>query len=353
VSKAAILAGIDAGSPTAGPATVHIARPASWKKRSLALGDFDELIAELHALGGVRSIILSGMGEPLVHPHIYGMMRRVKDCGWELSVLTNLIAADIDQLTASGVDQLLVGVHGATPPTYAAFHPGWDESHFFTMCNYLRQLRSAGVCCRHVQVINRDTAPELVAMVRFGKMFGADRVNFKLASLDGGTEDCGITADQRDWMLAEAIPEARDVANAIGARTNLELFERQVRAAGRDLRATTPIESIGCFMGYAYTRITVDRDVLFCCNTEVRVGSLAEAGFSELWYGPAWQGLRDRLRDGRYFRGCDRCGKLEQNHKWSERYRAHAGEARWLAATGRAGGMPRPAPELVRLPRLG
>jgi MoaA/NifB/PqqE/SkfB family radical SAM enzyme len=282
----------------------------------------------------VQAVILSGMGDPLVHPDIYAMIAMVKARGWQLTVLTNLVAADIDRLEISGVDQLLIGVHGVTPQSYTAFHPGWTEKHFSTMCRYLRRLSAAGVRCRHVQVINRDTAPEVVDMVRFGKMFGADRVNFKLASLYGGTEDCSISASQRDELLSTAIPAARALAHELSVSTNLDLFERQLSAAMRDLRATTPIASVGCFMGYVYTRITVDRDVLFCCNSNVRVGSLRQARFSELWYGDAWQALRRRLRSGEYLTGCDKCGKFEQNAKWSQRYREHAGEQAWRQAVG-------------------
>jgi len=66
-------------------------------------------------------------------------------------------------------------------------------------------------------------------------------------------------------------------------------------------------------MGYAYSRVLVDGTVLYCCNTEVRVGSLAEARFSELWHGPAWQALRARFRRGDYLPSCAQCGKLNQN----------------------------------------
>lgn len=357
--RARVLAGIEAGAPIVGPQTVHIdvtnacnaacvtcwdhspllrePRPASWKKRRLDLDVFAALIADLEAMGSVRAVILSGMGEPLVHPDIYRMIALVKRHGWHLTMLTNLIAADIDQLADSGVDQLLVGVQGATPRAYSAFHPGWTEQHFATMCRYLRALRGTGVACRHVQVINRDTAPEVVDMVRFGRRFGADRVNFKLASLYGGTEDTSITTAQRDWLLAEAIPSARALADELGVPTNLALFEAQVAATAGHMRATTPIGEVGCFMGYVYTRVTVDLDVLYCCNTAVRVGSLHDGPLSELWYGEAWQALRGELRDGRYLAGCDKCGKFEQNTKWSTRYREHAGDEGWHAATGRGG----------------
>lgn len=356
MSKGSVLAGIAAGVPQTGPRTVHVdvtnacnaacitcwdhspllteARSAAWKRRRIDRAVFDELVTDLAALGSVKAMILSGMGDPLVHPDIYAMISRVKREGWHLTVMTNLIAADIDRLAPLGVDQFLVGVHGATPVAYSAFHPGWDEREFFTLCRYLRRLAQTGASVRHVQVINRDTAPEFVDMVRFGHQFRADRVNFKLASLYGGTETCRITDDQRAWLAGDAILRARALAAELGVATNLDLFETQLAAGEEDDSATVPIADVGCFMGYVYTRITASLDVLYCCNTEVKVGSLADARLSELWRGEAWQALRDRLRRGDYFAGCARCGKFEQNVAWSGRVKAELGDEVWRASTG-------------------
>lgn len=162
-------------------------------------------------------------------------------------------------------------------------------------------------------------------MVRFGKMFGAQRVNYKLASLADGTEETAITEQQRRWLIDDGLPRARALAETLQVHTNLGLFTRQVEAGGL---VTAPMSEIGCFMGYVYSRITVDEDVLYCCNTEVKVGSLREQPFGALWAGERWQALRDHLRAGRFFRGCERCGKFEQNVKWSARVREEPGRGR-------------------------
>ncbi len=372
--RRAILDGIADGVATVGPSTVHIditnacnaacvtcwdhsplldeGRSVAWKRRSLSLDAFRSLADELNELGSVQSLIISGMGDPLVNPDVYQMIGIAKSNNWQVTILSNLLAADITKLAHSGVDQILVGVHGATPASYTAFHAGWTDEHFSKLCRYLRALTAAGVRCRHVQVINRDTANDLIAMTRFGKRFGADRINFKLASLFDGTEACAITTEQRDWLLSDGIPRARASAKALGVETNIELFEAQVRATLGHQRATTPIEDIGCFMGFVYTRITVDREVLYCCNTQVLVGSLDDASFGALWFGDAWQGLRARFRNGEYMLGCDKCGKFEQNVKWSERFRSDAGEQAWRLATGQSGVSPQP-PRTVSLPVVG
>ncbi len=333
-----VLAGMRAGRPATGPLHVHIdvtnacnaacvtcwdhspllteGRSNEWKRRRLPLARFHALLDDLAALGSVQAVVVSGMGEPLTHPDIYTMLAAVKARGWALTLMTNLVAADIDRLAPIGVDQVLVGVQGASPTSHMAFHPGWTEDHFFKMCAHLRALGRTGARVRHVHVINRDTAPEVPEMVRFGRLFGADRVNFKLASLAEGTEACAITEAQRAWLLAEGIPEARRLADQWKVPTNLDLFERQVRPGGL---VTVPIAEVGCWMGYVYTRVTVDEEVLYCCNTEVKVGSLRDTPFAALWHGPRWQALRNTLGAGGYFPGCERCGKFEQNVKWAAR----------------------------------
>ncbi|MBT3224208.1 MAG: SPASM domain-containing protein [Proteobacteria bacterium] len=171
---------------------------------------------------------------------------------------------------------------------------------------------------RHVQVINRDNAGELAEMVRFGLLFRANRVNFKLASLHGGTEACAITVAQRQWLKEEGIEEARHLAANLGVRTNLHLFQDQITSANNP-GVTTDMDQIGCYMGFLYSRITVDGEVLFCCDSDSRVAELEDGPFPELWFGDKWQALRERIGAKNWFPGCRRCGKYEQNIEWRRR----------------------------------
>jgi len=353
VRRERVMDGMVAGRPTTGPHQVHIditnacnaacitcwdhspllttPRPASWKRQRLSVDAFHQLVDELRAFGSVQAVVISGMGDPLVHPHVYEMLDRIKAEGWHLTVLSNLLAADPDRLAAVGIDNLLVGVHGATPEAYTAFHPGWTEMHFFKLCKALRVLQRAGTPTRHVQVINEHTAPEVVQMVKFGQIFGANRVNFKLASLEGGTQSCAIRPEQREALLGGQLDQAAALADRLGVPTNLPLFRRQLEADAAHRGATVPIAHTGCFMGYVYTRISVTGDVLYCCNTQVKVGQLGDQPLTDMWNGTRWQTLRGLLRSGVTFSGCERCGKFEQNAKWSERVRAYAGDEAWRA----------------------
>ena len=87
-------------------------------------------------------------------------------------------------------------------------------------------------------------------------------VNFKLASLREGTEAVRISDEQRQKLMAEWLPAARQEAERLNVTANF-LCLRISSARGR---TPPPIEDIGCFMGYSYARILVDGTVLYCCS---------------------------------------------------------------------------------------
>jgi len=256
------------------------------------------------------------MGEPFLNPYIYQMIAQCKEYGWHTTVLTNGLKCDPGRVLASDVDMLLISVNGVTPKSYTAFHPNLTPKDFERLCEILGEFASAGKRFKQVQVIISENYRELVEMVKFAHNYQASQITFKLASLGEGTEIWTISNEQREELLTLLIPLAKNMAKKLEVKTNLDVFEQQVAIGSL---ATAPIESIGCYMGWVYSRITVDGTILYCCSKEVVVGSLTEAPFSQHWYGKKWQELRERLRSGNYFNSCHQCGKLNQNFKWKQR----------------------------------
>ncbi len=337
-----LLRAIDSGRPVDGPQTIHIdvtnacntncitcwdhspllavPRAAAWKRKRVEVAAVEALLDDVRSLGGLRAVILSGMGDPFVHPEIYALIAAVKSRGLHLTIITNLIPADPERVLALEVDQLLIGIHAASEAAYRAFHPSFRGDEWQRLHAALARFAGAGRRYKQVQVICATNAGELPDMVELGARYRAEQINFKLAGLFAGTEACRISDDQRRALIEEHVPAAAARARALDVVTNLDVFADQLRAGGA---ATAPIADIGCYMGYVYSRITVDGTVLYCCNTEVVVGSLAGgAKFSELWHGPAWNALRDRFRRGDYLPSCSQCGKLNQNVKISRRLRS-------------------------------
>ena len=347
------LADIDAGRPRRGPETIHIdvtngcntncitcwdhspllsvGRSAAWKRRRVTAEAMEALLDDARSLGGLRAIILSGMGEPFTHPDIYRMIEAVKARGLHVTLITNLIPADAERVLELDVDQLLIGIHAASEGAYQAFHPSFRGSEWERLHAMLARFCAAGKRYKHVHVLCDANADELIEMVRLGHAYRAAQVNFKLASLGDGTEACRVDDAQRRRLEA-LLPEATRVAAELEVSTNLDVLLAQLQAGGA---ATAPIADVGCFMGYVYSRITADGTVLYCCNTDVVVGSLGEASFADLWRGSVWEGLRARMRRGEYFPSCNQCGKLNQNVKIGRAFGRAFGEERLRRVTGR------------------
>ena len=350
------LRGMAEGRVLTGPQTVHVdlangcntncvtcwdhsplldeARASAWKRKRVSLEDFSLLAADLAGMNSVEAVILSGMGDPFVNPDVYGIIEVSKRYGWHVTVLTNALLADPERVLELGVDAMLISVNGVSPESYVAFHPNLSARDFAHLLALLETFARRGRRFKHVQVINRDTAPEVPEMVRFAARYNAAHVTYKLASLSAGTERCAITEAQRARLAREWIPEAAAEAARLGVPTNHDVFSAQVAAGGL---ATAPIKEVGCFMGWTYARVTVEGKILFCCSTEVEVGDLREGKFSEHWFGARWDATRARLMRGRYFPGCAQCGKLNQNVKIGRKVRAKLGAPVYFARTGRAG----------------
>jgi MoaA/NifB/PqqE/SkfB family radical SAM enzyme len=344
------LLGIDRGVPYAGPQTIHVdltngcntncitcwdhspllstPQTAAWKRQRVEARAVIEMIDDAITLGGLEAVIVSGMGEPFTHPEVYDILAELKKRELHVTVITNLVAADAQRIVDLNVDQLLIGVHGATERAYRAFHPSFSRDEWERLLAALTTFRAAGRKFKHVQVIAGCNADELLPMIDFAHEWGAAQVNFKLASLGRGTETARISEQQRARLL-EDVPTALARARV---PTNLDVFERQLRTGGGD---TAPIDEIGCFMGYVYARVLVDGTVLYCCNTDVVVGNLADGRFSELWRAPRWEAMRARMRDGDYLPSCRQCGKVVQNVKLAQSFERQFGKERLAAVTGR------------------
>lgn len=355
------LEGLLEGRPRVGPQTVHFDlanacntrcttcwhhsphllaehRPtAAWKRQTLGLVEFRAALDDLVALGGLEAVILSGMGDPTLNDDLYDMVAHARAADLHVTIITNGLRLDVPRLMQAVGDaahlDVLFSICGVTEPTWQRFHAHPRPDGFATMLQRNAEMRAAGFAPKHVQVINVDNFHELVAMVDFADEQGAKEIAFKFASLAHGTEAVALSVEDKRRLASELVPAALTQADALGVKTDLVAFARQIH---EDSTRTAPIEDIGCFMGFLYARVTVQGELLFCCNTNVQVGDLRRGDrIATAWSGPAWQARRDALREGRYFTGCDQCGKLKQNLKWSDKLRTSLGEERFLPLIGR------------------
>lgn len=337
-------------APRLGPETVHIdlvnacnldcvtcwnyapglaaPKSAQWKTQRMGAETFHRLLDELAALA-VERIILSGGGEPFMHPQIYAFIAAVKARGLMLTVISNGTLCDFDRLAELGVDQMLLNMSAATAETYLAYHPNQSAETFALLCDGVASVRGR-IGINLVQVINALNAHELAAMVELAAGLGA-RASFKLGDTPPGTEVCRLAAAQRATLVDTAIPAAMRCAESLGVKHNLDAFLAQLdssasgtsfgnaigtprsRASGNpSAHLSSPTTPPPCFAGYLYSRVFVDGRVFFCCE-HIEVGHLDQGPFGQLWLAASYAAVRRRLHEGRGYPGCARCGKHDMN----------------------------------------
>ncbi len=279
----------------------------NWKRQRMEKTECFRLFDELAELG-TDKILLSGQGEPLLHPDIMEIIAYAKTKFRRLSAVTNGVC--VTEEKARGLAQLLgaedrfcVSVSGASAESYAAYH-GSNASGWEQMLRALTILGEADLeDFRMFQIINSLTWHEVEEMIHLSARLNSS-LSFKFASIPKGTEQFQLTAEQIKTMRNQ-LPRWRVLAEELKVEVNWDVFTDQLT----DDHAF-PIQEVGCYSGYMYSRVEADGTVYFCCRTDdvFKVGNLREHSFRDIWFNaPLMKEYRERMRQHEYFEECQSC----------------------------------------------
>lgn len=181
-----------------------------------------KLIDDLHR-GGTKEIILSGSGEPFMHPHILEVIELIKSKDIYLNIITNGIFLDermSQLLIKKHLDLMTMSVWAGTPSLYQELHPGQDCMTFERIKDNLKKIafykKSHNLLLPHIKIYNvicNKNYLDIQAMVDFAKDVQADSVEFQIVDIiKNKTEDLALkTSDMREVLLQfENIKKRKD-----------------------------------------------------------------------------------------------------------------------------------------------
>lgn len=291
--------------------------------RDLTLAEFDRIIAQAPAL---RRVVLHGLGEPLLHPHIAEMVARLRARAIDVTFNTNAISLTRrrgEALIRADLRDLRVSLDGARPHTYAAIR-GVDKLPLITrnLAAFKRLKHEMGVTYPRVSlwfVAMRQNLEELPELVEMAPEAGAEEVYMqRLVYFGVGT----ATANRA--IFRRASEREQEVIARCSARC--KELGLSFRAAG----GTTPRESItptiaarpwsACRRPYYLTYITAQGNALSCCfvpftgrpYANTVLGNVLTAGLEAVWNGPAYGAFRARFESDHPPQWCAGCGS-----RWS------------------------------------
>lgn len=135
--------------------------------------------------GNVEFVWTYGIGEPMLHPSIFEMIRITREAGIRTGMSTNATLMDdrrADQLLDSGLDYLILAFDGASPETYEKYRFGasFERTRTNSLAFLKKKVERASRMHVVVQmVLLRENMPEIAEFRKLWSVPGVDEIRFK------------------------------------------------------------------------------------------------------------------------------------------------------------------------------
>lgn len=292
--------------------------PQDGRGAFLPFAEFQRLLDQFEHIDELH---LQGLGEPLMHPDFFRMVREAAARGLTVSTnsnLTLLTEARARECVESGLDTLHISLDGASAEVYESIRHG---------ANFDKVVRNLGriVAAKHatqsllpnlriVTVAMRRNLHELADIVSLAFAHGVDSVFVQHLSHDFRESVLPLRyLPMRDFVeqeslltedparVAEAFDAARIRAAVLGVRLRLPPLERERIAPSPQ----------GCDWPWRGAYLTWRGDALPCCMVSTperfRLGNMLKDGVQAVWNGEPYRALRTALESNRPPEICRSC----------------------------------------------
>jgi radical SAM protein with 4Fe4S-binding SPASM domain len=278
---------------------------------SLDLATFQRLVDDLPDL---EKVTLQGLGEPLLAPHLFEMIRYAAARGVRTGFNTNgtvLTRDKAERLVDAGLHWLHVSLDGATPETYESIRRGADFAKVRrNVLGLMDVIRRNGASLPHVSLVfvaMRRNLRELPDLVRLTADWGVGTLRVQnLSHSFSDTDPSGDYADIRAFSADEALWERGDLAASRRVFAAAEALARELDVDLRlphldvdDGRVAGTGRSPGCDWPWRSAYVTHDGEVQPCCMVmgadRAVLGDTRVDRFADVWRNEAYQAFRAAL----------------------------------------------------------
>lgn len=220
----------------------------------------------------VDQVILSGEGEPLLHPEISRMLRYVKDKGMSLVLTTNLSTDISRHKELYEVDRIIINLSAASNSGFMEIHrPSGDTGLKNILANIKYLIKHRGdhknpqVELRYI--INKKNSQDLEAFLSIAGKIGPDRVSFRFMQTKEETKAISIPLDERRILLKRVISASscckvdNNLKDLYYAYFNMSLINKTRK----------------CFIGFHSIYLSNTGNVFLCpANSKTFVGNISD-----------------------------------------------------------------------------
>lgn len=298
--------------------------PEASRRDELSTEEGKNLLEEM-VKAGFRIIVFSG-GEPMMRQDILELIAYAKSLGMTCLMGSNgtlIDEAKAKELQKAGLSCIAISLDSLDEERHNAFR-GMDFA-FKKALSGARACLNAGIKVQFNWTLSKTNLHEIDDFVHFAKEFGAASSHLLFLVEVGRGKELGEVQ-----LSPEEYKEAIDQILKINAQVDIRVKptcapQFKVEALQQNLEA--PGHGRGCIAGISYCSILPNGDVHICPYTPVKVDSVRERPFSEIWQRNE---VFLELRDPKAYEGrCGRCRYLALCGGC--RARAYGATGNWLA----------------------
>jgi MoaA/NifB/PqqE/SkfB family radical SAM enzyme len=276
---------------------------------------------------GVREVVLTGCGEPTLHPH-FGEIAAA--CGGlNGGIISNGTLLDEEKVRAlvdNRFKRVRVSLWANDRDEYAANYPGTPGHCFDRVLGGIQRLVAYrdknGLDRPHVGIhrpINRHNCEGLAGVPDLLDACGADFFSTSPLKTNAPGGWAGDQVADRDRLFASLRRLAEEL-EARGKRHNIPVTLERYRVGERVW------EELPCYAGWFHARITEEGEVGPCNRQGLMMGNLRKQRFADIWQSPRWRAFRRQAITRRGIGqiaatgGCEFCCHYAQNRKIHKRF---------------------------------
>lgn len=279
---------------------------------ALAFMKWETFTSLLEGFPDLKHLHLQGLGEPMMHPRFFDMVRYAADQGIQVTINTNLTLLNpdrTDRLVNSGLDTLYFSIDGSNAETYERIR---KRAHFERVINNVNMLLETRKRLKHelphlslVMVIMRQNLHELPDIVKLAHEWSAENFFVQHLSHDFGEPTLPEEyRPMREYMaeqsLASEDPEriehyfgqARDLAESLGIQLRLPGTTPKRHAPGTPGRERCDWPWTGAYISY-------EGYMMPCCMVSTpdraNFGKVTDQTLTSVWNNDAYNRFREQL----------------------------------------------------------
>lgn len=255
----------------------------------------EELCKELKTMN-TDTLVLSGGGEPLLHPDILKLVATVKTSGFYTILFTNgtLLERNLTQTFIDlKFDVIRISLWATSPEQYQRNYPGTDPENFQRVIEGMklvaklktdRKSKFPSVVLHFP--INRNNFQELNPLVDLALATGCNGVSFTPMVNWGGSLTPYVLSPDEEKFVGQSLKRLRTRIHSLPLKHNIDKTLLRYRV-GKNFWQKMP-----CYIPWLHTQITVDGAVQPCTRCDLFLGNLQNQSLHEIWNGPAIRTFR-------------------------------------------------------------